>query len=751
MKAEKIPQPLHLLPATNIPSSKIIISQDNIIYDHKIIREHFRNRGILSEAQVNWILDKSKEIFVKEPNLLSVDKECFIYGDIHGQYYDLLNILDNEFDSDEELGNDKSCDESLKNRKISEERHNCSLNVKDFFDNNEPEKYNNEPEKYNNEPEKYNNELKNNNTSQIKNSRDRGYLFLGDYVDRGMFSCETYLYLLMLKITYPTRIFMLRGNHETEKMTSYFSFKKECLKKYSQQVYLKFLENFRTLPIAAIVMKKIFCVHGGISPFFTKIENINQINRFIEPEKSGIMTDLLWSDPHPLFEFNFINSFSSNSSRRCSYFYSDRAVEDFLAKNNLWCIVRGHEVQKDGFRIYSHGNYTPIVKRYINKGSNSPSQIEQVEFKGINFVNNDKIELSDENSSSGDSIKEFIEKNKDKIDKIKKELNEEKSINSLNQNSLNQNSLNQNSLNQNSLNQNSLNEDQTNNDQILNDDGSNQNEDGEVLFEGNNNFDTKSFSYEKSISNDKFAISSIEKQNISKKSEILTKPRIFPQIISIFSAPNYCDSYKNFGASLLFDGKDFQITQYAEVDHPYLLPGFIDPINWSFPFIGQKVGLLLEELLQIGDIESISSSTSSTSIENTMSEINDFKNNMELLRATTECIGEIVEEPTPDFQLNSVRNDEISYEESKVLDIKNEIFDIEDLNFKNINPEIDNDVLFNVENELFNDIPPSCVPIRIADKINHQNKVKKQKWRISGFFKNIFNGIIDQIRNLFLS
>ena len=110
-------------------------------------------------------------------------------------------------------------------------------------------------------------------------------LFLGDYVDRGNYSIEVCIFLFSLKICFPKEVTMLRGNHESVAMTEHFTFREEVLRKYDndESVYDAFIECFESLPIAADVNGDYLCMHGGISPELNTIEDINKIDRFVEP------------------------------------------------------------------------------------------------------------------------------------------------------------------------------------------------------------------------------------------------------------------------------------------------------------------------------------------------------------------------------------------------------------------------------------------------------------------------------------
>lgn len=96
------------------------------------------------------------------------------------------------------------------------------------------------------------------------------------------------------------------------------------------------------MPIAAIVNNDYLCVHGGISPDLTSAEDINRkIDRFKEPPLSGLLCDLLWSDPVEDAKASKVN-FRQNEERECSFKFGLNPVKDFLKKNSLLSIIRAH-------------------------------------------------------------------------------------------------------------------------------------------------------------------------------------------------------------------------------------------------------------------------------------------------------------------------------------------------------------------------------------------------------------------------
>jgi diadenosine tetraphosphatase ApaH/serine/threonine PP2A family protein phosphatase len=74
-----------------------------------------------------------------------------------------------------------------------------------------------------------------------------------------------------------------------------------------------------------------------------------QLDRFREPPTSGLMCDILWSDPIEDFgQERGTENFVHNHVRGCSYFYTYKAVCDFLERNRLLSIIRAHEAQDAG-------------------------------------------------------------------------------------------------------------------------------------------------------------------------------------------------------------------------------------------------------------------------------------------------------------------------------------------------------------------------------------------------------------------
>ena len=173
------------------------------------------------------------------------------------------------------------------------------------------------------------------------------YLFLGDYVDRGKQSLETVCLLLCYKIKYPTKVTLLRGNHESSVTNRIFGFYDECKRRYNVRLWRSFTDLFNFLPVAAIIDDKILCMHGGLSPELKNLQNIESISRPTDIPDSGLLCDLLWSDPDTeVLEYD-------ENDRGVSVIFGEKVVEDFNKKNDLDLIIRAHQVVDEGYEFFA--------------------------------------------------------------------------------------------------------------------------------------------------------------------------------------------------------------------------------------------------------------------------------------------------------------------------------------------------------------------------------------------------------------
>ncbi|OKP11659.1 Serine/threonine-protein phosphatase PP-Z [Penicillium subrubescens] len=180
------------------------------------------------------------------------------------------------------------------------------------------------------------------------------YLFLGDYVDRGKQSLETMLLLLCYKLKYPENFFILRGNHECANITRIYGFHDECKRRCNIKIWKTFTDVFNCLPIAAIVAEKIFCVHGGLSPNLTNMDDIRKISRPVEVPEYGLLNDLLWSDPAN------IRDWGPNDDRGVSWCFGKAPIVNFLKHHSLDLVCRSHMVVEGGYEFFGNKSLVTI-------------------------------------------------------------------------------------------------------------------------------------------------------------------------------------------------------------------------------------------------------------------------------------------------------------------------------------------------------------------------------------------------------
>lgn len=297
-------------PARPLSSDKVFTA-DGV--DLEILKAYLIENGSVSKELMMRLVTKAREIFVSEANVVKVDGDVVIIGDIHGQFMDMMGMF----------------------------------------------------HKLKKQPGK-------NNTK---------FLFLGDYVDRGEFGVEVMIYLLALKLAYPTDVTLLRGNHETEEMTSSFNFRTQVLDRFDIETYAEMIELFQSLPIAAITNGKLLCLHGGISQRVTNIKAINSVDRFREPPENGVLADVLWADPFDKAKDAQTNDYIANKTRNISVVFGLKPAKALLKAEKMLAIVRAHQVKPEGYEFHNwEGNFPTVITIF------SAPNYEQMENNGAVLI-----------------------------------------------------------------------------------------------------------------------------------------------------------------------------------------------------------------------------------------------------------------------------------------------------------------------------------------------------------------------------
>ena len=272
----------------------------------KDTRDDIGENFVFDIDQIASLTKQCMEIVASQPNILKVSAPVKVFGDIHGQYIDLMN----------------------------------------FFS------------KWGSPSEGPNGDIMTND-----------YLFLGDFVDRGNLSLETICLLMALKVKYPDQIHLIRGNHEDILINSGFGFQNECQGRLHDEsenddsLFALINNFFEYLPFAAIIEDKILCVHGGIGSNVKKLSDIEDIKRPFEvvheaqTRDQKLVMDLLWSDPTDNDEEFGIQPNLQRDSNNLGHIvkYGPDIVKKFLKDNNLSYIIRGHECVLDGFERFAGG------------------------------------------------------------------------------------------------------------------------------------------------------------------------------------------------------------------------------------------------------------------------------------------------------------------------------------------------------------------------------------------------------------
>ena len=289
--------------------------------------EAARTCKYLPEGDIKRLCEIVKEYLMEESNIQPVSTPVTVCGDIHGQFYDLLELfrvaggmpnetapeeptvpMHNISGKDVEPPNTES--EPHARRKMnrsfqSDEGYVSGKSGSESGAGDDEEAVDDEEEHRGRSRSISRKGARRGSSTATSPTQaspmwdgSQNYIFLGDFVDRGYFSLETFTLLMCLKAKYPDRVTLVRGNHESRQITQVYGFYEECQQKYGNaSVWKSCCQVFDFLALAAIVDGKVLCVHGGLSPEIRTLDQVRVVARAQEIPHEGAFCDLVWSDP----------------------------------------------------------------------------------------------------------------------------------------------------------------------------------------------------------------------------------------------------------------------------------------------------------------------------------------------------------------------------------------------------------------------------------------------------------------------